>query len=60
MTNGDRIRQQAKEVGDIISLMSNEDLEQWLDCDYCAYRKKYPCSNECIEGIKAYLESEAE
>ena len=48
MTNGDRIRQ-----------MSNEELAKLLDCDFCIYKEKRFC-DECEEGIKAYLESEAE
>ena len=55
MTNGDRIRQ-----------MSNEELAKWLDehlgfdiCLICAY-EKYSCEQNCVEGIKAYLESEEE
>lgn len=47
MTNGDRIRQ-----------MSNEELVELLDCDFCIYKDKTYCHNECEEGIKAYLESE--
>lgn len=55
MTNGDRIRQ-----------MSNEELAKWLDekfrfsisCEICMYDIKNKCNYKCIEGIKAYLESE--
>lgn len=56
MTNGDRIRQ-----------MSNEELARLFDgnCHYCLNYincdgdlKK--CEEGCIEGIKAYLESEEE
>ena len=49
MTNGDRIRQ-----------MSNEELVELLDCDFCIYKEKRFCPNECEKGIKAYLESEEE
>ena len=51
MTNGDRIRQ-----------MSNEELAEKLDldCVFCIYQEVYPCSKDCKEGIKAYLESEEE
>lgn len=49
MTNGDRIRQ-----------MSNEELVELLDCDFCIYKEKHFCGTECEEGIKAYLESECE
>ena len=49
MTNGDRIRQ-----------MSNEELAELLDCDFCIYKDKTYCNKECEEGIKAYLESEEE
>lgn len=55
MTNGDRIRQ-----------MSNEELAEWLDaksgfdtCKICAYDNNV-CEYTCLEGIKAYLESEEE
>lgn len=55
MTNGDRIRQ-----------MSNEELAEWLDdkmkvysCNVCLYDyRQRRCNNACVEGIKAYLESE--
>lgn len=49
MTNGDRIRQ-----------MSNEELAKAMahECD-CCMQGKY-CEASCIEGIKAYLESEEE
>lgn len=54
MTNGDRIRQ-----------MSNEELAKWIDkkfdlhvaCNICA---NHLCEGDCLEGIKAYLESEEE
>lgn len=56
MTNGDRIRQ-----------MSNEELAKYLDfnrkivaCDLCVYVEEEECDYKCEEGIKAYLESEAE
>ena len=54
MTNGDKIRQ-----------MSNEELAEWIDkkfelhvaCHICA---DVSCEGNCIDGIKAYLEMEAE
>ena len=55
MTNGDRIRQ-----------MSNEELAEMLSerlvCHYCVRKNDSNtfCLNSCIEGIKAYLESEEE
>ncbi len=49
MTNADKIRQ-----------MSNEELVELLDCDFCIYKGKRYCHIECEEGIKAYLESEVE
>ena len=56
MTNGDKIRQ-----------MSNEELAGWLDnkartesCRFCICMSSLFCNYNCIEGIKAYLESEAE
>ena len=56
MTNGDRIRQ-----------MSNEELAEWLDnkartesCMFCICMSSLFCNYNCIEGIKAYLESEEE
>ena len=50
MTNGDRIRQ-----------MSNEELADMLNghCEFCVCAMQY-CEEDCEEGIKAYLESEAE
>lgn len=53
MTNGDKIRQ-----------MSNEELAEVLarckdECMICAYDGS-PCKYDCTEGIKAYLEREAE
>lgn len=54
MTNGDRIRQ-----------MSNEELARLFDgnCHYCLNYINCDgdflrCQEGCIEGIKAYLESE--
>ena len=54
MTNGDRIRQ-----------MSNEELAKFfvhnteiLECDICVHDMEDECEYKCIEGIKAYLESE--
>ena len=47
MTNGDRIRQ-----------MSNEELVSRLYCDSCIYKEEAICDKDCVEGIKAYLESE--
>ena len=49
MTNGDRIRQ-----------MSNEELAKVINqpCELCM-QGDY-CDTSCIEGIKAYLESEVE
>lgn len=55
MTNGDRIRQ-----------MSNEELAKMLkETETCYWCKYYndgeDCGNvPCLEGIKAYLESEEE
>ena len=57
MTNGDRIRR-----------MSNEELAKTLSrvCKICVYSKAdiaeelLFCNGPCKEGIKAYLESEAE
>ena len=54
MTNGDRIRQ-----------MSNEELAKDIHysypfaCTLCVYNKG-GCWYKCIEGIKAYLDSEVE
>ena len=49
MTNGDRIRQ-----------MSNEEMAEVINqpCGFCM-QGDY-CDAGCIEGIKAYLESEVE
>ena len=49
MTNGDRIRQ-----------MSNEELARVINmpCEHCL--NDNCCDFLCIEGIKAYLESEEE
>ena len=51
MTNGDRIRQ-----------MSNKELAEVLNdvCNHCIFAEVdlKECSLKCIEGIKAYLESE--
>lgn len=57
MTNGDKIRQ-----------MSNEELAKTLSrvCEICIYRKAdieeelLFCNGPCKEGIKAYLDMEAE
>ena len=56
MTNGDKIRQ-----------MSNEELVKVLSdtknkCIYCAgkYKSNIFCNADCIKGIKAYLDMEAE
>ena len=53
MTNGDRIRQ-----------MSNEELAKLLN-EVCVNHCNHPCSvncrwRMCEEGIKAYLDMEAE
>ena len=49
MTNGDRIRQ-----------MSNEELAEAIKfkCGWCMAGKF--CDTSCIEGIKAYLDTEVE
>ena len=55
MTNGDRVRK-----------MSNEELAEFIrnkisTCHCCAFDDTSECFNNlCIEGIKAYLESEVE
>jgi hypothetical protein len=49
MTNGDKIRQ-----------MSNEELIRLLGCDACVYMENAICQEDCIEGIKAYLDMEVE
>ena len=56
MTNGDRIRQ-----------MSNEELAKFfvhnteiLECDICVHDIEDECEYKCIEGIKAYLDTEVE
>ena len=53
MTNGDRIRQK-----------SNEELADMLsgNCAYCRWGLELDskCETNCLEGIKAYLESEEE
>ena len=53
MTNGDRIRQ-----------MSNEELANMFydKCECCKFEpgSKDCVENICVEGIKAYLESEEE
>ena len=53
MTNGDRIRQ-----------MSNEELADIINCSPCLRCRKISerCHGDfdCLEGIKAYLESEEE
>ena len=55
MTNGDKIRQ-----------MSNEELAKWLEekarsesCSFCICLSSLFCDYRCIEGIKAYLDMEA-
>ena len=53
MTNGDRIRQ-----------MSNEELAKFINiaspCSKCINEDYETCNALCLEGIKAYLESEEE
>ena len=49
MINGDRIRQ-----------MSNEELTRVLHCSCCIYKDVVCHKMSCVEGIKAYLESEEE
>ncbi len=55
MTNGDKIRQ-----------MSNEELASYINgeinytCNACIHKGIPVCNEKCKEGIKAYLDMEAE
>lgn len=60
MTNGDRIRQMSdEELAEVLTRI------RWDKCSCCKYHyiEDFNCVIErpsCIEGIKAYLESEEE
>lgn len=53
MTNGERIRQMSdKELA--------EFLENFKDCEHCAFSEKECCKKPCSSGIKKWIQSESE
>ena len=57
MTKIEELEQKVKEL--------SEELAEWLDnktgaesCSFCICMSSLFCNYKCIEGIKAYLESE--
>ena len=59
MTNGDKIRSMSNEK--LAEILFDADYGE-AACEVCPHRYEPTCTNEnsCIDGIKAWLESESE